>query len=82
MQAVGIKWIEILLMIFINKMKIVNVALEFHKRMWQVTCASTTNGGKQCLGLFGMAFSRLFVRLVGLVIRFLQNGSGEDTERG
>ena len=81
MQVVGIKLIEILLMFYINKIKIVNKAVETHKRMWQVTCASTTNGGKQRLGLFGTAFSRLFARLVGLVFRFLQNGSGEYVKR-
>jgi hypothetical protein len=30
----------------IRKMKIVNPSLEFHKGMWEVTLASTTNGGK------------------------------------
>jgi hypothetical protein len=30
----------------IRKIKIVNLPLEFHKRMWEVTLASTTNGGK------------------------------------
>jgi hypothetical protein len=78
LQAVGIKLVEMLLMIVINKIKIVNKSLATHKRMWQVSLASTTNGGKQRLGLCGMAICPLSARSVGLVIRFLQNGSGEE----
>jgi hypothetical protein len=45
----------------ITIIKNVNQTLENHKGMSHVTCASTTNGGKQRLGLFGTAFRRLSV---------------------
>jgi len=64
-------------MIYIKIMKIVNAGLENHKGMWNVGCDATANGGKSRLGLYGLAFCRLSAGLVGLVIRFLQNGSGD-----
>ena len=50
----------------IRIMKIVNVALEFHKGMGHVTHGSTTNGGKPRLGLFGTAFCSLSVGWLGV----------------
>ena len=57
-------------------MKIVNTPLASHKGMCEIGHDATTNGGKSRSGLCGTAICRLSARLVGLVIRFLQNGSG------
>jgi hypothetical protein len=85
-QAIGTQLVALRLMIFINIMKIVSNALENHNGMGEIDPDTTTNGGKSRSGLQGMAFCRLSVnwlRVHGCLVadRFLQNGSGEDTER-